>query len=436
MRNGDFSDYLIFSGNVQMIESCIIIFSAINLLFFIYLRHKDNDNFVKILILLTFSIICILFVIISKNFLLIFTGFSLFILTIFQLVSVLNMRVDRINQYIVEYFLRGTLTVILFLYGFSLLFGATDFKDFSQILMMEHIENPLIVLGLVVFGVALYQYFFLFPFQGPYMKLMKRSDSVSVAIIWFLYFPAGIFILLKLSVLYNYFLEKNNILLSAFSIVIACVCLIAGNMGAIKTKSMRRIMSFLFLSFTGIFLLNISMFSTGIITEVLMNRFNFINIFMMLTSFMPLYVIFSDIEKNMADDSINNIRGLGRINKYAGANLVIIFLSWSGIIYYLGPFIKYFNTKDFLQMGALNIITLAVLLAAFAFFFLNVFRIIFQVFKKPAVEATQKILFSKFLYVYITFYSLIIIIGAVLVFLKIINIDISFMNFEISEFNF
>jgi NADH:ubiquinone oxidoreductase subunit 5 (subunit L)/multisubunit Na+/H+ antiporter MnhA subunit len=156
----------------------------------------------------------------------------------------------------------------------------------------------------------------------------------------------------------------------------------------------------------------------------------------MLVSFMPLYVIFSGIEKNMADDSINNVRGLGRINKYTGANLVIIFLSWSGLIYYVEPFIKYFNSKDFLQMGALNIITLVVLLAALAFFFLNAFRIIFQVFKKPVIEATRKILFSKFLYVYITFYSLIIIIAAVLVFLKIINIDISFMNFEITEFNF
>lgn len=438
ISGGDFSNQLIFFGFIQMVESCVIIFIAINLLSFIYFHHKDNDNFVKILILFMFSIICALFIIISKNFLLMFSGFSLFILTIFQLVAVLNLNVDRISPYLVEYFLRATLTVILFLSGFSLLFGAADLKDFNQILKVEYIENPLTILGLIVFGAALYQYFFLFPFQGPYMKLMKRSESVSMAIIWFLYFPAGIFILLKLSVLYNYFLEKNNIFLSAFFIVVACMCLLAGNIGAIKTKSIRRIMSFLFLSFIGLFLLNISMFSTGIITKVLMCRFNFINIFMILVSFMPLYGVFSNIEKNAATDHIGTIRGLGRINKYAGINLVVIFMSWSGIICYAEPFIKYFSIKDFLHMGILNLIIMAVGLVALIFFFINVFRVIFQIFKKPeaGAEAVQKVVFPRFLYVYITFYSLIIIITAVLGVLKVINIDVPFLNFEVPEFNF
>ena len=436
ISDGDVSNYLISFGIIQVIESCIMIFSAINLLFFIYLYHKDNENFIKILILLTFSLVCCLFIIISRNFLLIFTSFSLFILTIFQLVSILNLKVYKISPYIVEYFLRGILTVILFLSGFSLFFGATSSKDFNQILKLEYIENPLVIMGLVVFGVALYQYLFLFPFQGPYMKLMKRSDSVARAVIWFLYFPAGILVLLKISVLYNYFLEKNNVFLSAILIVTTFICLIAGNTGAIKTKSIRRIMSFLYLSFTGLFLLNISMFSTGIISMVSMNWFNFMDISLMMASFMPLYLVFSNIEKNTAADHIDSIRGLGRLNKYIGVNLVIIFLSWAGIIYYVKPFLKYFNIKDFLHMGALNLIMFAIVLAALVFFFLNIFRIIFQIFKRPAVESAHKIVFSRFLYVYTTFYSFIIIIAAVLCFLRVINIDIPFLNFEIIDFNF
>jgi len=265
---------------------------------------------------------------------------------------------------------------------------------------------------------------------------MKRSDSVARAVIWFLYFPAGILVLLKISVLYNYFLEKNNVFLSAIFIVATFICLIAGNTGAIKTKSIRRIMSFLYLSFTGLFLLNISMFSTGIISIVSMNWFNFMDISLMMASFMPLYLVFSNIEKNTAADHIDSIRGLGRLNKYIGVNLVIIFLSWAGIIYYVKPFLKYFNIKDFLHMGALNLIMFAIVLAALVFFFLNIFRIIFQIFKRPAVESAQKIVFSRFLYAYTTFYSFIIIIAAVLCFLRIINIDIPFLNFEIIDFNF
>ena len=433
--SGSFSNFLLFFSNIQMIEAGIIIFSAVNLVFFLYLYQKENDNFIKTLILFLFSVICALFLIISRNFLLIFTSLSLFILTIFQLVSAFNSKVDKISLFITGYFLRPALTVILFFFSFSLLLGATDFRDFNKISQSEYITNPLTVLGLIIFGTALYQYFFLFPFQGPYMKMIKRSDFASNAVIWFLYFPTGIFMFLKLSGLFNYFIEKNNIYLSAFLIVITCVCLLAGNIGAIKTKSIRRIISFLFLFFISFFLLNISMFSTGIITRLSMNLFNFVNIFLILTSFMPLYSILSSVEKNTGDDYINSIRGLGRINKYAGVNLVVILLSWLGFIYYIGPFIKYFNA-GFLQMGAVNLVLLIAVSAALVFLLLNIFRIIVQIFKKPIAEAAQKIAFPRFLYIYITFYSFIIIVTVVLIFLKIIDINVPFMDYKITEFIF
>lgn len=432
---GIFSNFLLFFGNVQMVVAGITIFCALNLLFFIYLHHKDNDNFIKIIILFIFSIICALFVIISRNFLLIFTSFSLFILTIFQLVSALNSKNDKTGIYVLEYFLRPLITIILFFFGFSLLLGATDFKDFNQILQSEYIANPLTVLSMVVFGVALYQYFFLFPFQGPYMKMIKRSDSATGAVIWFLYFPVGIFMFLKLSGAYNHFVEKSNFSLPIFLIIITFVCLIAGNIGAIKTKSIRRIISFLFLFFIGSFLLNVSMFSTGIITRFLMDSFNLINIFLILFSFMPLYSILSNIEKQTETDHIKEIKGFGRVRKYAGVNLIIILMSWTVFIYHIEPFIKYFNA-GFLQMGALNIVLLLLIVAVLIFLLLNIIRIIIQVFKKPEADTVQKIVLPAFLYIYITFYSFIIIVAIVLGILRIINIDIPFTGFIIEEFNF
>ena len=103
--SGSFSNFLLFFSNIQMIEAGIIIFSAVNLVFFLYLYQKENDNFIKTLILFLFSVICALFLIISRNFLLIFTSLSLFILTIFQLVSAFNSKVDKISLFITGYFL-------------------------------------------------------------------------------------------------------------------------------------------------------------------------------------------------------------------------------------------------------------------------------------------------------------------------------------------
>lgn len=433
---GSFSNSLLFFDSAQMIEVSIIIFSALNLLLFISMHRVDSSHFVKVLIFFLFSTICAIFIVVARNFLLIFTSLVMFILVVFQLITALNSKTDRIRPYITGYFLRSTLAAILFFFGFSLFYGATDFKDFSQILQSEYISNPLIALGLIIFTVAVYLYFFLFPFQGPYMKLMKRNEFSSNAIIWFSYFPVGIFMLMKLNGLYNFFIEKNGFYTSTFLLVIAFICIVASGIGAFKTNSMRRIISFLFLFFIGIFILNISMFSAGIITRISVDWFNITNIFLMLFSFMPLHSIFSGMEKSTGSDSINDIRGFGRINIYIGVNLIVIFLSWLGFAYHIAPFIKYFNGASFLKMGAINIILLLFVVIAIIFLLANTFRIIIQFFRKPLMGAAEKIVFPKFVYIYVTFFALVIFVVSILGLLKILNVDIGIIDFKITELNF
>src|SRR4030042_4048903 len=294
---GSFSNFLLSFEYMQMIEVSIIIFSALNLLFFISIYKVDSSHFIKILILFLFSTICAVFIVLARNSLFIFTSFAIFILIIFQLITSLNLKIDKTRPYIFGYFLRSTLTVILFFFGFSLFYGATDFKDFNQILQSEYISNPLIALGLIIFIVAVYLYLFLFPFQGPYIRLARRNEFSSNALIWFSYFPVGIFMLMKLDGLLGFFIEKNNIY-AYILLAIAFICITAASIGAFKTNSLRRIISFLFLFFIGVFILNISMFSAGIITGALLSWFNIGNIFLIIFSFIPIYGIFSSLEKN------------------------------------------------------------------------------------------------------------------------------------------
>jgi len=431
-----FSDSLILFGNVQMIEIGIILFSAINVLLFIFIRDGREDYFVKELTLFIFLVISAEFVIISKNFLLMFIALSVFIIAMFQLVSIVNSKVDKIITCTLRFFLRPTLTVIFFFTGFSLLYGASDFKEFNKILESEHISSPIVLLALIIFGIAIYLYFFLFPVQGPYMKIVKRNSSSANALLWFLYFPAGIFLFLKTGSLYSYFMERNNVYGSIILITLTCGCMLASNIGAISTKSPRRIISFIFLFFISTFLFNISMYSTGVITGYLMNLFNFINIFIMLFSFMPLYFIFSSIEDNTGEDSIRNIRGLGRNYVYTGVNMVVLSLSWLGLIYYLEPFINLFKRSGFLNAGVINIVLLTVFTICFIFLSGNIFRIIVNIFKGATGEAMKKVQFSRFLYVYITFYSLVIISVPVIILIDRLGFNIRFIDFGIKEFIF
>lgn len=430
---GNFSNILFYFENLQMLEVSIIIFCALNILFFISIYGRENRHFIKILSLFLFSTVSAIFLVVARNFLLIFVALAIFILTIFQLITALNYKTDRIKPFIIEYFLRPLLTIILFFFGFSLFYGATDFKDFNQILQSEYISNPLIASGSIIFGIAVYLYLFLFPFQGPYIKLARKNEFSSNALVWFSYFPVGIFMLMKLNGLYGFFIEKNNtcafILLAA-----AFIFILASGIRAFKTNSIRRMTSFLFLFFIGIFILNLSMFSAGIITGASLAWFNIVNMSLIIISFIPIYSIFSSLEKSTNSDSIDNIRGLGRSNVYMGINLTIIFLSWTGFAHHIGPFTKYFNGANPAEIGILNLMLLVVIAITLIFLLINAFRIIIRLFKKPQRGTIEKIVFPGSLYVYVTFFSLIILAAALWGLLKILNIDTGIMDFTITGF--
>jgi hypothetical protein len=151
---------------------------------------------------------------------------------------------------------------------------------------------------------------------------------------------------------------------------------------------------------------------------------------------MPLYFIFSSIEDNTGEDSIRNIRGLGRNYVYTGLNMVVLSLSWLGLIYYLEPFINLFKRSGFLNAGVINIVLLIVFTICFIFLSGNIFRIIVNIFKGATGEAMKKVQFSRFLYVYITFYSLVIISVPVIILIDRLGFNIRFIDFGIKEFIF
>ena len=156
----------------------------------------------------------------------------------------------------------------------------------------------------------------------------------------------------------------------------------------------------------------------------------------MLFSFIPIYSIFGVVEKNTGSDSIENIRGFGRSNIYIGINLIIIFLSWSGFAYHIEPFIKYFNGANFLRIGTANIILLLAVVIAFIFLMINIFRIVVQFYRKPLGGVVEKIIFPKFFYIYVTFFTLVILVIAILGLLEVLNIDIGIINFKITQVYF
>jgi NADH:ubiquinone oxidoreductase subunit 2 (subunit N) len=445
-----FSNYLFNFSYLQMVEISIILFISLNILIFISINNIGKDNFIKILIIFIFTVFCASLYIMSSNFLMIFTSLVIFIACIFQLVTLLNsdnylimVTEYSIRNHLIRYFLVSVFSLLLILVGFSLIFGSTNFKNFAQVLESGKIDSAMLKAGIFIIFTSIYVYLFIFPLQSAYIKLIKRCEQTSVLVIWFLYFPAGIFLFLKLKSILFYFIEKNNFYLTIAFLAVAFLLAFCGNIGAVKTTSLRRILTFLFLSSLGVAVLAIANYSLGFIDDRRVDWLIFSNLAVTGLCYLPMFAVFSEVEKIYGSDSIENIRGFARTNKFVGVNLIILLLSFGGLIgtcgyllrfYFIKPLIDYFRNVTWGQrdFNSFILIVCAAFIAAVAFVFLaaNIIRIIVIVLRK---SESKRVNIAKFYFVYITFYTVLILSLGIIGLFEILNIDIGFITFKITS---
>lgn len=470
--SGTFSNFLFNLEARQVIETCVVLFIALNILIFISFNNINKSQFIKIIIIFLFSVCSLVMLSLSSNFIMIFVSFTGLTLGIFQLLAVLN-NID-LRSYLVRFFLVSTLAVIVLLASFSVFYGSTDFKNFNQIFESKNLmASPLLAIGIILFSAGIYLYLFIFPFQSSYLKILRRCEQSSMLVIWFLYFPAGIFIFMKIDKILFYFIEKNSFYLTAVFIFIAFVCILCGNIGAIKTKSIRRILAFIFLSFLGVSILSYAMVGPGLASKDRVEWFFMANIVLLVLSYFPIYGVITTIEKSkktssLDNDSLENLRGFARVSKYIGVNFIIILLSFMGLIGTAGFINRYFYIAPFFKLISLlpektavtsntvfsSLITVVAIIA-FIFLAVNILRLIIVVLAKPKTTSDMgagfsdtgsstnsifenkiegSIQFAKYYYIYITVFSLIIIAAGVIGLLEILNINMGLALFKITGF--
>ena len=277
----------------------------------------------------------------ANNFIAIFVSLVLLTTGMFQIITVINSnagtgQIKSVSEYIVKndilrFFLVSAFSILLLFTGFSIIFGASDFKSFLQILESEKINTTLLKTGLFILFAAVFSYLFLFPIQGAYIRLLKKCDGTTPYIVWFLYFPAGVFLFLKLKNVFFYTADNSSFYLTISLLVVAAVTLIGANLGALKTTGTRRILSFIFMANIGMLILVLGLYSAKILDSQAVTWFFVANLFLSLLSYLPVFAVFSFVEKKAGSDSVQNITGFARNNKIMGTSLAIILASFAGM---------------------------------------------------------------------------------------------------------
>jgi NADH-quinone oxidoreductase subunit N len=481
---GDFSSNLFNFNLFAAAATAVILFAALNILIFISIINFHNDNFIKILLVFLTGVFFFTLFISANNFIMIFTSFAVLLLAVFQLTSVLNSRINKssfseysIKNSIIRFYLAAAFSFLLTFMGYSLIYGSTDFKFFKQLLESGKMSDPIVVTGLFIILSSLYIFMFIFPLQSAYIKMQNRIQYSSMQVVWFFYFPAGVLMFLKLKDVLFYFISKHSLAVTGVLLVVSAICILGGNIGAIKAQGLRRILSFLYLSMTGQILLGFARFGLGALSNSMVVWFAVANILFMALIYFPLGLFSSELENRFGSDRIANMTGYLRTQKYIGINLLILLLAFGGLtgtagyilrFMYLQPFLEGFNKLltigPDIRLSVLNISSFAVMLVSWVFIAANAIRLIFCLAKRapesgqtgsivaePALisvtgptgshaiskqQAEGHFRFSRFLYVYLTFFSVIIILSGIMGLLEILGVNLSFLNFSLINWNF
>jgi len=387
----------------ELILSCIILFIGLNVLLFISISRFSDDSFIRIVILLTFSLIPVLSLIMADNMIFIFTAFALAILSIFTLISSLDKEIAGSGEAIGKFGIRTILPAALIFLGSSVLIGAGGAKNLSGYGSIESAADPLLLISAIVFACALYLYFFLYPFQGPYLKMARRISGGAVSVLWFLYMPAGIIMLIKFNRFFNIFIEENNIYAFIIITVFAFINLFGAGIGAIRAMSLKRILSMFLLFEIGTIVLIRSAGSTDIISSCFTGYYDLTVLIIILIVFLPLQLLIMLLEENTGKDIIAGASGLIYKNAYIGICTIIFFLWWIAANIYIFPFEKFISRSGLMSYGPHGLVLFIGYIMALLLMAANIFRVILVFFKKlPEMGEAKKYAVPRIFYAYIS----------------------------------
>jgi hypothetical protein len=417
IKYGPRTDFLINTGMAEMILSCAVLLFGLNVLLYISASIIPEEIFVRITVLLTFSLVSILLLIMAENVIFILICIALAVMGIFALLSSLEKGNEKSADVISKFGVRIILPVLLLFFGFSILSGTGAIKNLSDYNAISNRGNPLLIIGSIIFACAVYLYFFLYPFQGSFLEMSGRLNSVTLSVLWFIYMPAGIVILTRLDRFFYLQGIKDNIYGFIIVTLFAFCSLFGAAAGAVKVLSLERLITILIIFDIGALVLIRSLRSIEVL-DIPPAGYNDIGtLIKIMIIFLPLSIFLLVLRKNTGNGLISDAGIIAKKDLFTGVSLVIIFILWliSGIFVF--PFKMLINGGRLAEIGTGGIILFTGYSAALLFMAVNILRIIIRLFKKnPDMDRFETKSLPRLYYICMSLFVLIGLSASVLIF--------------------
>ena len=364
-----------------LISELFILICIIILITSINYNNKYNINFFEYLIFLLISLGTLIVFLNLVNVIFIYILLELQNILISILISI--KRTDRYSiEASIKYFLLGSFSSLIFLYGFSLIYGCTgllSLQDISFFLeYFELINNQLVFftinIAFIFIFIGLLFKIYTAPFHFWLSDIYEGSPTSVLIYISTIQLLFMVFFFLKLY-FYLFFdiLKIKNIILS----IVSVLTLLLGSVGALLQRKIKKLISYSAITMNGFFLF--SLVNNNIILLETSLMYLLIYILTILLFFSLILNIFIN---NSTLIKLSDLFNIYKYNTSLASLLAILFFSVSGLPPFIGFISKLFWLKSFFIEYNIFIFLLIFIFLIVNFYYIRLIKNIYFLFDK------------------------------------------------------
>ena len=342
-----------------------LIISSFMLMIFIYTKDyikSKNYFFGEYFVLSLLSMLGMLVVISSCNFLNFYLGVEMFSLPIYALVGLESKKVNI--EASIKYFIIGTIFSGILLYGLSLIYGACgnlNFHEINNFIQTQHV-TMLFKTGTILVLIAI---FFKLNLVPMHMWAPDIYQGAPIAVTMLLAtLPKIATVVIFSRILAESFPKLINEYWQVLLIAIAFLSLIIGNIGAMLQTNIKRLLAYSAIGHMGFILLG---FVSNSLDGRLASNFYVVLYALMIIGLFGIIAMFSKVELEF--DEIKDFSGLGKRHPWLAGMLLIILLSMVGIPPTVGFYAKFLIIKSLINADLILVAIMAVLLSSISLFY-------------------------------------------------------------------
>jgi NADH-quinone oxidoreductase subunit N len=344
----------LFAKRLFIASAAISVLGSITLRRGVFARRSAEYHFALILSALGMCVLAS-----ARELILLFVAFELMSIPLFLLTGF--MKRDAVaSEAALKFFLVGTASSALIVYGMSFIYGATGSTTLDAIPAAMATGDPLLMLGLGLLLAGLGFKIAAFPFH------MWAPDSYEAAstpfVAWLSVAPkaAGFVALIRFYV--EGIGDSSLVWLPAVS-VLAGMTIVTGNLMAIPQQNIKRMLAYSGIAHIGYMLVGLAALSSSGVAMMLfyLVAYMFGN--------MGAFLVVEAMERSEGSDAIDAYRGLAQRSPLLALAMLIFLLSLGGIPFVAGFWAKLYVFWAAIERGLYGLVFLGAVLTVVALYY-------------------------------------------------------------------